>query len=122
MYLYKCLPIKEEENSAIFTSTFSTSDFLKEFENYSHIGYALNIFSGSRITELFKQSLSRVLFTYFTQGYISGKKLLEDLKSIHPRVFFYYGKPLPIEDDKAFFLQRFKESFALHHKGENYNI
>ena len=52
------------------------------------------------------------MFTYFTQGYTSGKKLLEDLKSIHPRVFFYYGKPLPIEDDKDFFLQRFGEKFG----------
>ena len=86
--------------------------WLKEFENYPLIGYALNIFSGSRITELFKQSLSRVLFTYFTQGYTFGKKLLEDLKNIHPAVFFYYGKPIPVEDDKDFFLQRFGEKFG----------
>ena len=27
-------------------------------------------------------------------------------------MFFYYGKPLPIEDDKDFFLQRFGEKFG----------
>ncbi|RTZ59708.1 MAG: hypothetical protein DSZ31_03455 [Gammaproteobacteria bacterium] len=89
--------------------------WLKELENYPLIGYALNIFSASRVTELFKQSLSRVLFTYFTQGYTFGKKLLEDLETLkngNPTVFFYYGKPIPIEDDKDFFLQRFGEKFG----------
>ncbi len=91
--------------------------WLKEFENYPLRDYAVNIFQNSKVTELFKKVLSRVMFIYFTQGYTFGKKLLEDLEylkenGLEPAVFFYYGKPTPVEDDKDFFLQRFKGRFG----------
>jgi hypothetical protein len=87
--------------------------WLKDFENYPLRDYALKIFDNTRITELFEKALSRVMFIYETQGYIFGKNLLEDLKnSEKPEVFFYYGKPIPVEDDREFFLQRFTEQFG----------
>jgi len=32
-------------------------------------------------------------------------------------MFFYYGKPIPIKDDKDFYLQRFGEKFKNNLKG-----
>ena len=72
--------------------------WVKEYENYPLIEDTLKIFKHHQPTELLKKSLSRVLLTYLTQGYAFGKQLLEEVKNHNPQMFFYYGKPIPIED------------------------
>ena len=62
--------------------------WVKEYENYPLIEYALKIFKHHQPTELLKKSLSRVLLIYFTQGYAFGKQLLEEIKNYNPQVFF----------------------------------
>jgi hypothetical protein len=89
--------------------------WLEEWKDYSLRDYALDIACEGGITHLLKNSLSRVMFIYLLQGYTFGKSLLEDwetLKGIKPNLFFYYGKPIPVEDDKNFFFQRFEEKFG----------
>jgi len=86
--------------------------WLKEFENYPIREYTLKIFEGGLRTELLESALSRVMFVYFSQGYGFGKKLLEDLGNKDLPVFFYYGKPYPVEDDRDFFLERFTEQYG----------
>ena len=93
--------------------------WVKEYENYPLIGYALKLYEKHHPTELLKKALSRVFLLYFLQGYTFGNALLSEVekKNLKPEVFFYYGKPIPVEDDREFFLTRFGEKFGEHLKG-----
>ncbi len=90
--------------------------WVEPLKRYNLIEYALSLFDNP--TPLLRSALSRLASIYFLQGYTFTKGLLEPLLLYRPELFFYYGKPVPVEDEIGFFRQRFEENFGVAPRGE----
>ncbi|NPA13696.1 MAG: hypothetical protein GXN97_00730 [Aquificae bacterium] len=90
--------------------------WLYSYSNHRLDEYFLDLYKGFNITPLFKSVTRRILGLYFLQGKTFASQLLTKLEEKFERsnlaVFFYYGKPFPIEDDKDFALERFSQKFG----------
>ena len=119
MYFNNCLGSLHESlfNIGLLKALKENLNFhpywLKEYENYPLIGDTLKNFQ----TPPTDGAVKKVPCKDFTNLSLSlprvyiWKTTFRGSKKHNFQVFFYYEKPIPIEDDKDFYLQRFGEKF-----------